>query len=110
MPVASLGPGGPAVSRVGLGLAALGRPAYITGGREHNLPDRSVTAMRDRTFAVLEAAYSAGVRYVDAARSYGRAEEFLGEWLAVGGHPEVVVGSKPAHRQAPGPGSQPCPR
>jgi aryl-alcohol dehydrogenase-like predicted oxidoreductase len=98
MPVASLGPGGPAVSRIGLGLAALGRPAYITGGREHDLPDRSVTAMRDRTFAVLEAAYSAGVRYVDAARSYGRAEEFLGEWLAAGGHPGVVVGSKWGYR------------
>ncbi|HEX5287288.1 MAG TPA: hypothetical protein VFX25_00330, partial [Streptosporangiaceae bacterium] len=36
-----LGPGGPVVSRLGLGLAALGRPAYITGGRAGDLPDRS---------------------------------------------------------------------
>jgi aryl-alcohol dehydrogenase-like predicted oxidoreductase len=98
MPMASLGPGGPVVSRVGLGLAALGRPAYITGGREQDLPDRDVAAMRDRTFAVLDAAYAAGVRYVDAARSYGRAEEFLSDWLSRPGHPGVVVGSKWGYR------------
>ena len=33
------------------------------------------------TFEVLDAAYAGGVRYLDAARSYGRAEEFLGAWL-----------------------------
>jgi aryl-alcohol dehydrogenase-like predicted oxidoreductase len=33
VPVAALGAGGPVVSRIGLGLAALGRPAYITGAR-----------------------------------------------------------------------------
>ena len=77
MPTAALGTGGPVVSRVGLGLAALGRPAYITSGREEDLPDRSETGMRARTFSMLDAAYAAGVRYVDAARSYGLAEEFL---------------------------------
>src|ERR1700677_5102609 len=77
MPTAALGAGGPVVSRVGLGLAALGRPAYITSGREEDLPDRSVAGMRTRTFSMLDAAYAAGVRYADAARSYGRAEEFL---------------------------------
>ena len=41
MPTAALGAGGPVVSRIGLGLAALGRPAYITSGREQDLPDRS---------------------------------------------------------------------
>jgi aryl-alcohol dehydrogenase-like predicted oxidoreductase len=94
MPMAPLGAHGPAVSRIGLGLAALGRPAYITGGRSVDLPDRSVAGMRARTIAVLDAAYAAGVRYVDAARSYGRAEEFLGGWLADRDHPDVVVGSK----------------
>ena len=65
-------------SRLGLGLAAVGRPAYITLGRVHDLGgDRSVDAMYARTAAVLDAAWAAGVRYLDAARSYGRAEEFL---------------------------------
>jgi aryl-alcohol dehydrogenase-like predicted oxidoreductase len=44
---------------------------------------------------LLDEAYAAGVRYVDVARSYGRAEEFLASWLDA--HPaatDVVVGSK----------------
>jgi aryl-alcohol dehydrogenase-like predicted oxidoreductase len=98
MPAARLGANGPAVSRVGLGLAALGRPVYITSGRGADLPDRSAAGMRARTYAVLDAAYAAGVRYADAARSYGRAEEFLGAWLADRGHSDVVVGSKWGYR------------
>ena len=51
--------------------------------------------MRARSFEVLDAAYAAGVRYLDAARSYGRAEEFLGAWLDDARGPrDVVVGSK----------------
>jgi len=98
MPMTTLGAGGPVVSRIGLGLAALGRPAYITSGREEDLPDRSVTGMRTRTFAMLDAAYATGVRYVDAARSYGRAEEFLAGWLTERGHADVIVGSKWGYR------------
>lgn len=68
--------------RMGLGLAALGRPAYINLGRDGVLPaDRTVEAMKAATWQVLDAAYEAGVRWVDAARSYGRAEEFLAGWL-----------------------------
>ncbi len=46
--------------------------------------------------AVLDAAWAAGVRYFDAARSYGRAEEFLGRWLATRRVPPgaATVGSK----------------
>src|SRR3984957_4366920 len=98
MPTVRLGECGPAVSRIGLGLAALGRPAYITGGRATDLPDRSIAGMRARTRAMLDAAYAAGIRYVDAARSYGLAEEFLGGWLEGRGHPDVIVGSKWGYR------------
>lgn len=74
---------------LGIGLAALGRPAYLTSGRGADLGDnRSVEAMRQRTAEVLDAAYAAGIRYIDAARSYGRAEEFLAAWLAA--RPEVT--------------------
>jgi aryl-alcohol dehydrogenase-like predicted oxidoreductase len=102
MPTATLGPGGPVVPRIGLGLAALARPAYITGSREDDLPDRSVAGLRAQTFSVLDAAYAAGVRYVDVARSYGRAEEFLAEWLAERGHRDTVVGSKWGYRYTGG--------
>ena len=90
------------VSRVGLGLAALGRPAYITSGREQDLPDRSVAGMRARTYSMLDAAYASGVRYVDAARSYGLSEEFLAGWLAERVHADVVVGSKWGYRYTGG--------
>ncbi|MFJ7901757.1 aldo/keto reductase [Streptomyces sp. NPDC096198] len=84
------------VRRLGLGLAAVGRPGYINLGRERDLPsDRSVDALRARTHELLDAAYARGVRHIDVARSYGRSEEFLADWLAA--HPEigdVVVGSK----------------
>ncbi|PTL72152.1 aldo/keto reductase [Rathayibacter caricis DSM 15933] len=76
-------------ARVGLGLAAVGRPAYITAGRDGDLgppEDRSVDALRARTHELLDAAWAGGIRFVDVARSYGRAEEFLGSWLAE--HPE----------------------
>jgi aryl-alcohol dehydrogenase-like predicted oxidoreductase len=70
-------------SRIGLGLAALGRPAYITTGRDIELgSDRRLESMRGRTEEVLDAAYAAGVRYIDVARSYGFAESFLAGWLA----------------------------
>jgi aryl-alcohol dehydrogenase-like predicted oxidoreductase len=84
-----------AIGRLGLGLAALGRPAYINLGRDGELPaERTVAAMHAASWAVLDAAYVAGIRWVDAARSYGRAEEFLAGWLAERGHRDVRVSSK----------------
>ncbi|GGS35060.1 aldo/keto reductase [Streptomyces griseoviridis] len=81
---------------LGLGLAAVGRPGYINLGRDEDLgDDRGVDTLRARTHALLDAAYAAGVRYVDTARSYGRAEEFLADWLAARpGSGDVTVGSK----------------
>jgi hypothetical protein len=92
-------------SRVGLGLAALGRPAYITSGRAGDLPDRGVAGLRTRTFSMLDAAR--GVRYVDAARSYGLAEEFLAGWLAERGHADVIHVHDPAAAD-PGPARRPA--
>lgn len=81
--------------RVGLGLAALGRPAYINLGRDGALPaDRTVDAMRALCWRVLDAAYAAGVRWVDVARSYGLAEEFLAGWLADRGVADLTISSK----------------
>ncbi|GAA1797287.1 aldo/keto reductase [Agromyces neolithicus] len=72
---------------LGLGLAALGRPAYITTGRRVDLGgDRTVASMRENTHAMLDAAWARGIRFFDAARSYGLAEQFLGSWLTE--HPE----------------------
>ncbi|GAA2243176.1 aldo/keto reductase [Herbiconiux moechotypicola] len=90
---------GTLASHLGLGLAALGRPAYITTGRASDLgpdADRSVEALRRHAHEVLDAAWWLGIRYVDAARSYGLAEQFLGSWLAAhpGRRDELTIGSK----------------
>lgn len=50
--------------------------------------------MRAASWAVLDAAYAAGVRWVDVARSYGLAEEFLAGWLADRAPSDVTVSSK----------------
>jgi aryl-alcohol dehydrogenase-like predicted oxidoreductase len=92
-----LGRTGLTVTPVGLGLAALGRPAYIDLGRDADLgPDRDVEALERRCHQVLDAAFAAGVRYLDAARSYGRAEAFLAAWLTARhlAPADLTVGSK----------------
>ena len=97
MPRRPLGRTGLSVTPIGLGLAALGRPGYITLGRDHDLGvDRSVEALERRSHEVLSAAYDAGVRYFDAARSYGFAERFLASWLQQRSlvPSDVTVGSK----------------
>src|SRR5262245_10222591 len=78
-----LGSSGLTVTALGFGLAAIGRPGYINLGRDHDLGrDRSVVELERRCHALLDLAWDAGIRYVDAARSYGLAERFLGSWLA----------------------------
>lgn len=87
-------PGAAGIERTGLGLAALGRPAYINLGRGELPADRSVEAMRAASWEVLDQAYAAGVRWVDVARSYGLAEEFLAGWLDSRAPGDLTVSSK----------------
>eukprot|EP00929_Paragymnodinium_shiwhaense_P111864 TRINITY_DN80153_c0_g1_i1.p1 TRINITY_DN80153_c0_g1~~TRINITY_DN80153_c0_g1_i1.p1 ORF type:complete len:359 (-),score=68.56 TRINITY_DN80153_c0_g1_i1:37-1113(-) len=89
--------------RLGLGLAALGRPGYINLGRDADLTGsdaRTTDFMRQRAYEVMDAAWSAGLRYYDCARSYGKSEEFLSGWLSDRGHKreDIVVGSKWGYR------------
>ncbi|WP_161882630.1 aldo/keto reductase [Deinococcus alpinitundrae] len=84
-------------ARLGLGLAALGRPGYINLGHAGDFAaGRSVADLRARSHALLDLAWAAELRWLDVARSYGLAEQFLGEWLAQ--HPErrsqLTVSSK----------------
>jgi aryl-alcohol dehydrogenase-like predicted oxidoreductase len=82
---------------IGLGMAALGRPGYINLGHGDDLGhDYDAGHMAARAHAVLDAAWAGGVRAFDAARSYGRGEEFLGEWLRARriDPDEVAVSSK----------------
>jgi aryl-alcohol dehydrogenase-like predicted oxidoreductase len=92
-----LGRSGLATTRIGLGLAALGRPGYINLGHASDLKRTyEVEAMRMHAYSVLDAAWEAGIRYFDVARSYGMAESFLGSWLHQRGIAPgaITVGSK----------------
>jgi aryl-alcohol dehydrogenase-like predicted oxidoreductase len=85
------------VTPLGIGLAALGRPGYINLGHAQDLSENyDVEEMQSHAFTVLDEAWRQGVRYFDAARSYGRAEQFLGNWLRLREiKPDsVAVGSK----------------
>ncbi|HTO98294.1 MAG TPA: aldo/keto reductase [Myxococcales bacterium] len=96
---------GPPLTRLGLGMAALGRPAYITVGHAADLPPgRSVEAVEAHAHRVLDGAFAAGIRYFDAARSYGRAEQFLRAWIDSRGirPAEIAVGSKWGYRYTGG--------
>jgi aryl-alcohol dehydrogenase-like predicted oxidoreductase len=93
----SLGSTGLVVSRLGLGMAALGRPGYINLHHADDLgAESSEAAMEHRAHCVLDAAWNAGIRYFDVARSYGLGEKFLGSWLRSRSisQPAVTIGSK----------------
>jgi len=97
IPTRQLGSTALIVSRIGLGLAALGRPAYINLGRQRDFgSDRSVAELEQRCHEMLDAAFAAGIRYIDAARSYGMAENFLGTWLKARNPSKdaITIGSK----------------
>ncbi len=92
-----LGNTGLNVSRIGLGLAALGRPGYINLGHGVDLSyEYKVSEMEKRTHQMLDLALSLGIRYFDAAQSYGKAEIFLSNWLKKQSmsRDEINVGSK----------------
>ena len=88
------------MSRLGLGLAALGRPAYLTLAHGADVGQAAATPdqLEAHAHRVLDAAWSLGITYIDAARSYGRAEAFLASWLDRTGHHiedgQVEVASK----------------
>ncbi len=83
------------VSPIGLGLAALGRPAYINLGHSQDLnKNYDVKHMEANAHEMLELASAIGINYFDTARSYGKAEEFLGSWLKTQDISKIVIGSK----------------
>lgn len=82
---------------IGLGLAALGRPGYINLGHAEDLEQNyEEKSMEQRTHDMLDLAYQNGIRYFDAARSYGKAESFLLSWLQQTSMDtsSVIIGSK----------------
>ncbi len=81
------------MSKIGLGLAALGRPEYINIRTDESI-DRSKEAFKRNTFKVLDVAYQQGIRYFDTAPSYGKGEAFLLDWNELHHHIDIRLGTK----------------
>lgn len=89
-------------AQLGLGLAALGRPGYMTVGHAADVPDATEAGLEAQALAVMDEAYRLGVRHVDTARSYGQAEAFLARWLERRGIGDVIVSTKWGYRYTAG--------
>lgn len=80
-------------TKLGLGLAALGRPEYINIRQQKNI-DKSFEAFHRNASTILDLAYSKGIRYFDTAPSYGKGESFLTEWNAKNNYTDVTLSTK----------------
>ncbi|WP_299364475.1 aldo/keto reductase [Winogradskyella sp.] len=80
-------------TRIGLGLAALGRPDYINI-RSHTDIDKSVDAFKTNTLKILDEAHKLGLRDFDVAPSYGLGEQFLLEWNKTRDHKDIRLSTK----------------
>ena len=70
--------------RLGLGMAALGRPGYITLDRStvFGSDSRGVDKMQQQANKVMDTLFeNEGIPWLDCARSYGLSEKFVGEYL-----------------------------
>ncbi len=79
--------------RIGLGMAAIGRPQYINIKQEQT-SELSLKALQAKGHSVLDAAYHWGVRYFDTAPGYGLAEPLLIDWLKNHTDPDIAVATK----------------
>jgi aryl-alcohol dehydrogenase-like predicted oxidoreductase len=63
-------------------------------GMEYGIANRGGRPTVDDAFAILDAAWDAGVRVFDTAPGYGAAEELLGDWLAKRALADAIVVTK----------------
>ncbi|SNR33862.1 Predicted oxidoreductase [Lutibacter agarilyticus] len=80
-------------TKIGLGLAALGRPEYININ-DGCSQDKSQEAFMKNALNVLDFAYEKGIRYFDTAPSYGKGEQFLINWNTNYKHADVTLSTK----------------
>ena len=72
--------------KIGLGMAALGRPGYINLDRSSifGTESRSLDVMQTQANLVMDTLFSSTTDFLpwlDCARSYGLSEKFVGEYL-----------------------------
>ena len=80
-------------AKIGLGMAALGRPDYINIRATKEI-DKSLEAFKSNALEVLDVAFELGIRSFDVAPSYGLGEQFLLEWNKSRQHKDVKLSTK----------------
>src|SRR5690554_455882 len=80
-------------TKIGLGLAALGRPDYINIRSETDI-DKSVEAFKTNALKILDKSYRLGIRDFDVAPSYGLGEQFLLDWNTSRAHKDIRLSTK----------------
>ncbi len=80
-------------TKIGLGLAALGRPEYLNVRNEDD-SDKSESYYFENALKVLDYAYQHGVRYFDTAPSYGRGEDYLMKWNEAASRKDLHLSTK----------------
>ena len=80
-------------NKLGLGMAAIGRPQYINIRQNKSLPFNRQPFLK-KGKEVLDRAYDLGVRYFDTAPGYGLAEELLIDWVEEKSDISIELASK----------------
>ncbi len=80
-------------TKIGLGLAAIGRPEYINV-RQVVDGDKSEGYYRENAFEMFDVAYAQGIRHFDTAPSYGKGEEFLQQWYKENPYKDLIFSTK----------------
>jgi aryl-alcohol dehydrogenase-like predicted oxidoreductase len=80
-------------TKIGLGLAALGRPDYINIRSKHDI-DKSIEAFKINALEVLDESYKLGITDFDVAPSYGLGEQFLRDWNDSRHYKDVHISTK----------------
>lgn len=81
------------MTKIGLGLAAIGRPEYINL-RKTNDSNKSEAIYKKRAMDLLDYAYDKGLRNFDTAPSYGKGEDYLIEWYKQHNYQDLNISTK----------------
>ena len=80
-------------TKIGLGLAALGRPEYLNV-RTVIDGDKTESYYAENALKVLDYAYGQGIRYFDTAPSYGLGESYLMKWNDTASRKNLFLSTK----------------
>lgn len=82
------------MTKIALGMAAIGRPHYINIKSADSLKNPNKELLHTHALMLLNSAYQMGIRHFDAAPGYGIAEEILLDWIKKEHHSDIDISTK----------------